>query len=94
LQTSTEELWRRKKGDETRERRNFRKHLLLIEPQRRYFEAMNRFSPGRVVFQESDSIEKNVDFVLSLDYCSLIEHETNQRDLFDQIIQWLRENET
>jgi len=93
LQTSIEELWRRKEVDETRKRKNFEKHLLIIEPQRRHFEAVNQFSAGRVVFLDSESTEKNVESILSLDHSLLKTQENNHRDIFDQIIQWLRENE-
>jgi hypothetical protein len=47
------QLRQRRNGDPTRMRRNFEKHLALIEPQRRYFAAVNEAAPGRVLFLET-----------------------------------------
>ena len=47
------ELRHRRANDPTRRRRNFEKHLLLTEPQRRYFEALAEVAPERVVFLDS-----------------------------------------
>lgn len=47
--TSTEsELRRRKASDQRRSRRNFEKHLRLIQPQLAYFAAINNSAPGLV----------------------------------------------
>jgi hypothetical protein len=53
LQATEAQLRQRRAGDPTRTRRNFEKHLALIEPQRRYFAAVNDAAPGRVLFLET-----------------------------------------
>jgi thymidylate kinase len=53
LQATEAQLRQRRAGDPTRTRRNFEKHLALIEPQRRYFAALNDAEPGRVLFLET-----------------------------------------
>lgn len=87
------ELRKRKASDPNRKRRGFEKHLEMIEPQRRYFEAMHAFSPSQVLFLKAETIEMNVEFIQA-SAASLIEENGNESgDLFDKMIQWLRENE-
>jgi thymidylate kinase len=57
LRASEAQLRQRRSGDPTRTRRNFEKHLALIEPQRRYFAALNDAAPGRVLFLETTDRE-------------------------------------
>lgn len=49
LRVTEAQLRERRAGDLTRSRRNFEKHLALVEPQRRYFAELSRVSPGRVL---------------------------------------------
>ena len=42
------QLRQRRASDPTRTRRNFEKHLRLVEPQRQYFEALRAVAPMRV----------------------------------------------
>jgi hypothetical protein len=45
---SVAELRRRQQSDTTRRRRNFERHVLLAEPLREWYSALERVSPGRV----------------------------------------------
>ena len=53
LSASEDKLRTRKLSDSTRSRRNFEKHLKLIEPQKRFFESLNVLLPGYVSTIES-----------------------------------------
>jgi hypothetical protein len=46
---SVDTLRARKEGDAGRRRRNFEQHLRFVEPQRRYFEALDDIVPGMVI---------------------------------------------
>lgn len=78
----------RKAADVARRRRGFETHLRFIEPQRRYFEAMQRASPDRVVFVESRTVEDNA---ASIRRAAQGTHaERNAVSLFDHLVGWLR----
>lgn len=86
------DLRKRNASDPNRKRRGFEKHLEMIEPQRRYFEAMRTFSPNQVLFLKAETIEMNVEFIQA-SVASLIEENGDEPgDLFDKMIKWLREN--
>jgi len=89
LHTVEEQLRQRKAGDVTRMRRGFEMNLTFIEPQKRYFEALNAFMPGLVTFVRSDRIEENVRIIES----ELPGMQTNHRyslELFDYMVEWLK----
>lgn len=91
--TSEVELRRRRENDGARKRRGFETHLRMIEPQRRYFQAMHAFSPPRVLFLEAETIETNMEFI-QRNGPALAEHNGNgSAELFDKMIEWLRGNE-
>jgi deoxyadenosine/deoxycytidine kinase len=90
--TSEAELKKRKESDTTRLRRGFETHLKMIEPQRRYFRAMQTFSPSRVLVLEADSIETNIEFVLKGVSVLSKPNASESKVLFSRLIQWLREN--
>ena len=89
--TSENELGSRRKSDTSRRRVNFEKHLKIIEPQQRYFHAMNRFSPGRVQFLEAESVHRNLEFIrksiLRMNAYTVKEPSA----LFENITKWLKE---
>lgn len=60
LTASIEALRQRKQSDSERSRRNFEQHLRLIEPQQRYFAAMERLAPGLVLTASSGLIDENL----------------------------------
>jgi thymidylate kinase len=86
------ELRKRKVNDSTRSRRGFEAHLKMIEPQRRYFQAMRAFSPRRVVFLEAETIETNLEFIRARLPVLSGESEEDSEVLLNQMVGWLREN--
>lgn len=86
---SVKALGERKQGDPARRRRGFESHLRFIEPQRRYFEAMRRFSPERVRFLDAHNIDQSVRTVAAAAKAACAEERSV--DLFDFLIGWLRE---
>ncbi|MCC5626120.1 AAA family ATPase [Nostoc sp. CHAB 5715] len=87
------ELRKRKASDMSRRRHGFETHLKMIEPQRRYFQAMQAFSPNRVLFLSAVAIETNIEFVRER-ISVLSKHDERESEaLIDKMIQWLRENE-
>ena len=90
---SETELKKRKDADASRQRRGFEKHLQMIEPQRRYFRAMQTFSPHRVCFFETESIKTNVEFVQKNIFDSSEFDGVKPEILFNKMVQWLREND-
>ena len=87
------ELRWRKDNDPSRRRSGFERHLKIIEPQRRYFRAMQNFSPNRVCFAEAEAVETNVNLVIDRVSALPKPDESKPRVLFEKMIQWLRENE-
>lgn len=53
LEATEQQLRRRRAGDATRRRRAFETHIRMIEPQRRYFAALQAAAPLRVAFVDS-----------------------------------------
>ena len=89
--TNKVELRNRKESDTHRQRRNFEKHLKMIEPQQRYFCAMNRFSPGRVQFLEAESIHRNLEFIRNSFSGTNLYTVKESSVLFENVIEWLEE---
>ena len=91
--TNEVELRKRKANDLSRLRRGFEKHLKIIQPQCRYFQAMQSFSPNRTIFLEAESIEINVELIC--ERISVLSKPSNGESevLFDKMVQWLRKNE-
>lgn len=89
LGADEETLRAQKEMDRTRHRRNFEKHLRFITPQRRYFEAMQRFVPSRVCFLDGQTVAENVVAVSSLAH---VPTEIDPVDLFDHLVEWLRQH--
>lgn len=89
---SEAELRRRKEADASRRRRGFEKHLRMIEPQRRYFRAMQDVSPHRVLFLQAETIEANMGFIRRSATALTGQNEDEQDRLFDKMLGWLRAN--
>ncbi len=90
--TNEAELRKRKESDATRQRRGFETHLRMIEPQRRYFQAMQNLSPSKVRFLEAKTVESNVEFVLE-NISNLVDsNEIEAEVLFSKMAEWLQEN--
>lgn len=90
LSIDEHELRSRKENDRTRRRSNFEKHLRLVEPQERYFQVMNSFSPNKVCFVDAISVEGNVDRIFDALSCL---HNKKSRGhsiwLFESLMDWL-----
>lgn len=54
------ELRKRKESDKTRKRGGFEKHLKLVEPQIKYFTALNTFEPNFAGIYKAETIEGNI----------------------------------
>jgi hypothetical protein len=87
------ELRKRKENDLTRLRRGFEHHLRLIDPQHRYFQAMQRFSPDKVFFLEAVTLESNLSFIQAHLSGEKKEDPDQSEVLFNKMVSWLRENE-
>ena len=83
-------LRERKESDRTRRRRGFETHLRFIGPQRRYFEAMRSFAPGRVRFLDARTVGESVREVRA--EAESAEAERQPVALFDHLTQWLRQH--
>jgi thymidylate kinase len=90
LGASVEVLRGRRNADGTRQRRGFERHLRFIEPQIRYFEAVQSFSPEQVRFVEASTTEATVAAVSRV----IPRGSTHQQSvaLFEFLIEWLREH--
>lgn len=87
---SVEALRERKEADRSRRRHGFDAHLRFIGPQRRYFEAMQRFSPNRVLFLDAGNVEESVRAVTAA--ARQADRETRPVELFDHLTRWLRDS--
>ncbi|TQV89441.1 chloramphenicol acetyltransferase [Aliikangiella coralliicola] len=86
LNASISDLKTRKESDKTRSRRNFNKHLKLIEPQRAYFEGMNSIIENYVDFVESD---KPHNVVVKISNLSNPTQEITNSQLIDAMCQFV-----
>jgi len=89
LYTSENNLRARKANDKSRLRRGFELNLNFIEPQKRYFQALNDFCPGLVCFIESVDIESNVKNI-KRELPSCKNTHRYSLELFDFMVDWLR----
>jgi hypothetical protein len=81
----------RKEGDATRRRHGFDAHLRFIEPQRRYFAAMQSFAPARVRFADALPVAETVQLVSAAAREAV--REERPAELFDRMVGWLRGND-
>lgn len=93
LFTDTTELRRRKENDLNRSRSNFEEHLLMIEPQKRYFEFMNKDVSTYVKLIRANTIEANVRSIIreTSDF-NPSENPSFSLDKFRKITEWLSMN--
>lgn len=93
LYANETELHQRKENDVSRKRSKFAKHLQLVEPQKRYFQAMNCQVPGFVHFIEATSIENTI--ITIIQALSSFQKPLKTPDsltLFHYLIDWLSIN--
>jgi exonuclease V gamma subunit len=90
--TTETELRKRRASDARRQRRHFEIHLKIIEPMRRYFEAMRAFAPDRILFLEAETVKSNSDFIR----WRVPDRNSHQRSesefLLNKMVKWLQEN--
>jgi hypothetical protein len=63
----------------------------MIEPQRRYFQAMQCFSLNKVRFVKAETVEGNVE-VIQKDISNLA-NSGEAKILFSKMVGWLQQNE-
>jgi hypothetical protein len=82
------ELRRRRDEDPARRRRHFDQHLRFIEPQRRYFRAMQALAPERVRFVDATDPDATVRAVADAAHDAT--PEAHPLRLLDAMLGWLR----
>lgn len=90
LYTDINNLKKRKENDRARKRRNFEAHLDILEPHRRYYEALNQIEQQFVHLIEAKNIENNAKIIKDN-----IPSSTPYRDsegVLDRIKNWLMKN--
>ncbi|EZH75868.1 hypothetical protein ATO12_03500 [Aquimarina atlantica] len=88
FETTVNKLKERKKNDLTRSRRNFEKHLKMIQPQRKYFAFLKEKTDINVEFVEYDDLESTKRRVLEI-ISTNQKREINCENNFKQITNWL-----
>ena len=91
LYSNEADLRERKESDPTRERREFEKHLNLIEPQKRLFTALNDVVPGYANLIEAKTVDDNVKSIIQFNK-SLPKVERHSVELFDFMVMWMKQN--
>lgn len=86
-----DELRRRKEADITRRRRNFEKHLKIIEPLKTYYRFLDKATELRLEFIEYTDVETVRGKVLSIIKSHPIK-EIDQLKTFEQIEGWIVAN--
>ena len=89
LESSVEELRVRKASDATRTRRNFEHHLELIEPQRKYFQALEALEPALVHWLPSTTVPRNMETIQRLLASTEARIISNDLEIFDELLQFL-----
>ena len=93
LSINEDKLQQRKESDSTRKRSAFAKHLQFINPQQRYFQAMNSQVPGLVHLIEATSVENNVKYIIeALPSFNQLPESPDSLILFDFLTEWLGRN--
>jgi hypothetical protein len=88
LQATESQLRARRDADPTRTRRNHEMHLRLAAPQRRYFEALQRADPPRVLLLDTSDQSTLVDTVLTA-VERLPANPPDSMRLFDHMADWV-----
>lgn len=90
LYTDQENLKYRKENDITRKRGNFEKHLEIVEPHQRYYEALNLFIPDYVQLITAKSIQGNI--ISITDNFPSNPGSFDSVELLDNVTKWLANN--
>ena len=89
FQTAVEILRERKEKDKTRQRRNFEKHLKLIEPQKQYFKFIRDNTMIEVDFVKFDNLSSTKRKVASI-LKKAVKIEKNDAEIFESIDKWIQ----
>jgi deoxyadenosine/deoxycytidine kinase len=84
------ELRKRKESDKTRRRGGFEKHLKLVDPQIKFFKALNEFVPEYVGIYKAETVEENILNITNHILKSPDLSEVNTLHLYDKMINFLR----
>ncbi len=90
--TSIENLWKRKRADTTRQRRNFQKHLKLVETQPRYFGYMKQQFPNLVEFIRFDSLDETMFSVRKILESLNTKEKRDSLEVLETMRRWLSNN--
>ena len=82
------QLRARRAADPTRTRRNHEMHLRLVDPQRRYFEALRAADPSRVLLIDTTARDTLVDTVLAAVH-ALPPDPPDSLRLLDHMVDWV-----
>lgn len=82
------ELWERKENDKTRQRRNFEKHLKIIEPLKEYYRFLDKETALEMRFVHYADIDTTQKEVLSI-IENFVPKKIDPNKLFNQIEMWL-----
>ena len=88
FQASEKELWLRKKRDKTRQRRNFEKHLKIIEPLKTYYQFLDQETAIEMKFIQYGDLEQTKKAVLAA-IEGLEKKEIDGLTAFQQIESWI-----
>ncbi|MEM9548973.1 MAG: hypothetical protein AAGA77_23505 [Bacteroidota bacterium] len=86
------ELWIRKERDTTRRRRNFKKHLEIIEPLKKYYRFLDQDTEIEMRFVHYSDIESAKKSVLSLIQSLKQKSIIDEIKVFRQIENWISRN--
>lgn len=84
-----DELRKRKEMDQTRSRRNFDKHLRMIEPQMRYFHYLNELVPGYVGIHKTETVADNIHHIVKHSE-TLPDIKKRESEIFDKVIDFYK----
>lgn len=83
-----EELWARKEKDKTRQRRNFEKHLKIIEPLKEYYRFLDQETDLKmkfVYYKDLETAKREVEALIE----NLDNNKLDGLKVFEQIERWL-----
>ncbi len=84
-----EQLWIRKERDKTRQRRNFEKHLSIIEPLKEYYRFLDQDTDLEMLFIHYADLEKTRKKVLSA-IKNVQKKDIDALSIFRQIEEWIQ----
>lgn len=93
FQATEKELWNRKERDKTRQRRNFEKHLKIIEPLKTYYQFLDQETAIEMKFLQYDDLAETKTAVLAT-IESLDKKDIDGVKTFEQIEGWINQQDS